>query len=291
MLWFPLALFATLAISAFVISSRQLLKGGRVDPISFGAVVQLSVSGFALMLLPFFSFRLLITTENILLTITVCFLYVLGSATYYTALKHMDASRLVIIVSLDALFTQLTANLFLHEPYSLSKIFGAVVIILSVVAVTLSTKTLSLTFTRYDLLAVINALVYSVTALIDSYLVNRFYSPLSYQAVNFGFTAVLVLLFFPKSRRALPSLFNWRKMWLVILGTASLLFLTYQGTLNAYSLGGEVSRVTPILATQTLMVVLLEFFILKDRQSVSRKVLASILAIAGIYLMRNDDIP
>lgn len=286
MLWFPLTLLATLAISLFVVASKYLLRGEKVDPIALGALLQLIVSVCAFASLPFFGTGFTVNPSSLLLTILVCLLYVISSTTYYTALKHMEASRLVIIISLDALFTQITAYFLLQEPLSFRKIAAAAIIVSAVVLVTFSTKTLSITFTRYDLLAVVNALVYSVAALLDSYLVNHYYAPTTYQAVNFGLTAVLVLLIFPKSRRALPHLFHWQKKLPLLLLTSFLLFLTYVGTLNAYRLGGEVSRVTPILATQTLVVIGLEFFLLKDRQNWPRKIIASLLAITGVTLLK-----
>lgn len=286
MLWFFLALIATVAIAFFAIASKYLLKGEKVDAVGYGAVIELLVGGYALFSIFFIGSRFVITPTSLLLTIGVCFLYVGTSAAYYTALKHLEASRLVIIISLEALFTQLTANIILHEPYSVNKVAGAFVIFLAVGLVTFSTKTLGVVITRYDLLALANAGMYSVTALIDSYLVNHYYSPLSYQVINFGFTAILVMLVFPTSRRAIPKMFNWRRKWPLLALTSFLLFLTYFATLNAYNLGGEVSRITPILSTQTLAVVVLEFFILKDRQNLGRKVLASLFAVIGVFLMQ-----
>lgn len=286
MLWFFLALLATVTIAFFAVASKYLLKGEKVDAVGYGAVIQLMVGGYALAALLVFGSRFVINQTSLLLTIGVCLLYVGTSAAYYTALKHLEASRMVIIISLEALFTQLTANIILHEPYSVNKVAGAVIIFLAVGLVTFSTKTIGLVITRYDLLALANAGMYSLTALIDSYLVNHYYSPLSYQVINFGLTGILVMLIFPSSRRAIPKMFKWRKKWPLLALTAFLLFLTYFATLNAYNLGGEVSRITPILSAQTLAVVVLEFFILKDRQNLGRKVLASLFAITGVFLMQ-----
>ncbi len=221
-----------------------------------------------------------------LLTLLAGFAYAFASATYYTAMKHMEVSRLVIILSLEALFTQLTGFIFLQEPFTEKKILAAFLIVFSVLVVSFSLKTLRVAFSRYDLLVVLNGAVYSLTAMLDSFLINNYYSPLSYQAVNFLLPAFLMLIIFRKNAKNIPHLFNWRKKGPLLLLTAFFLFLTYVATFNAYHLGGEVSRVVPIIGTQTLIVIILEFFILKDRQNIGRKILASLFAVIGVFLMQ-----
>lgn len=287
MLWFPLAILATIAIAFSATLNKYLLKGEKVDPIAYGGLIQMLVGGYCVLILAFTGFQVTINQTSLLLTLLVGFLYALASATYYTAMKHMEVSRLVIILSLEALFTQVTGFLFLQEPFTEKKILAALLVVFSVVFVSFSAKTLSLTFTRYDLLAIINGAIYSVTALIDSFLVNNYYSPLTYQAVNFLLPAGFMLLIFRKNAQQIPHLFNWRRKTPLLLTAAFLLFLTYVATLNSYHLGGEISRVVPIMGTQTILVVILEFFILKDRGSLGRKILASLLAIAGVYLLKN----
>ncbi len=285
MLWFSLAILATIAIAFFAILSKYLLKGEKVDPIAYGGLIQAIVGGYCLLILVFTGFHVVINPTSLLLTLLVGFLYALASATYYTAMKHMEVSRLVIILSLEGLFTQVTAFLFLKEPFTEKKIIAATLVVFSVLLVSFSSKTLSLAFSRYDLLAVANGAIFSITSLIDSFLVNNYYSPLTYQAVNFLLPAGLMLIIFRKNAKNIPHLFNWRKKTPLLLATAFLLFLTYVATLNAYNLGGEVSRVVPIMGTQTIIVVILEFFILKERQNLGRKVLSSLLAVAGVYLL------
>lgn len=286
MLWFPLALFSTLAISLFVLSSKHLLKGQKVDPIAYGGLIQLLVGVMGLLLLLFTGVQARFTPAGLLLTLTVALLYVLSSTTYYTALKHLEASRLTIIISLEALFTQATAFLFLGEALTVRKLLAASLIVLAVFVISFSLQTFQLTFTRYDLVAVANAAAYSLAALLDSYLVRHYYSPLTYQALGFLLPASLIFLIFPASRRALPHLFNWKRQWPLLLLTSSFLFLSFLALLFAYQQGGEVSRVTPLLTTQTLLVVIFGAIFLQERGNFFRKILAGLLAIAGVYLLK-----
>lgn len=286
MLWFPLALLATLGMAAYVILSKQMLTTAKTAAVGYAALIQTLVGLFSLALLPFFGVQATLNRESIFLTLLVGLLYTFTSGAYYLAMKHLEASRLTILVSLDAVIIQLAAFFLLGEPLTLGKILAVLLIFLAIILITLSPETFRLALNRYDLLALANATVYSLNTLIDKYLLTHYYSPLTYQVPNYLLPGLFLFLLFPRGRQTARLFFQPRKRRVTLLLAATTLFFTFLAVFSAYQQGGEASRILPILGTQTLLVVILGAIFLKERGNLARKLLASLLAIAGIFLMK-----
>lgn len=288
-MWFPLTLFAVACNAAYALFSKRLLQGKAVDPWAYGTVMQLVVAALTIPPLLVVGLDFHLDRTGLILTILMAVLYAVTSPTYYYAMKHLEVSRLMIILGLSAIFSQFTAAFFLGEPLTGQKLLGASVIVAAVALATLPKDRdhLKSSFSVWDLVAVLNALLWSHVSLLDNYLVKHYYSPLTYQLVNFSLPVFLILLIRPSLAKACVHLFDWRKKWPIVVVTASTMFFSLLAVYNAYNLGGEVSRMNPLLETQTILVVIFGFVVLKERENFFGKFLASLLVVLGVFLMKS----
>lgn len=291
--WFVLTLVATICLSLFNIFSKHLLSDKKTDPVAFGAFLQL---GVAIITIPFvlaYGWRWDLSLESLTLTAAVALLYTIASAAYYTALAHLEISLVLIVISLDSVFSQITGNIFLGEPITLNKAIAGVLIFSAVVLAVLTPKDHSgkdninkpSKINKYYLLVLLNVVIYSLTIIIDKILVGSYFNPLSYQFVNFALPGIMILLLFPKSRRTIPDLLKRNNKWPLTFLTVVMLFLTYFSVFSAYKIGGEVGRVTPILGSQVVIVVIIGALYLGERKNFLRKLIAGSLVVIGLFLM------
>ena len=289
--WFLLTLIATICLSLFNILSKYLLNDKKTDPIAFGVFLQLGVAVLTIPFVLVYGWKLDLNLKSLSLSLVVSILYAVASIAYYTALAHLEVSRMLIVVSLDSILSQITGNILLGEPITLYKsiagilIFSAVFIVLVTPGHFPSNLTKSSRVTKYYLLVLLNVVIYSLTIIIDKILVGSYYNPLSYQFVNFLVPALLIILLFPKSRRLLPDFLKPGNNRFLTIVAIVVLFLTYFSIFSAYKIGGEVGRVTPILGSQVVIVVVFGALFLGERKDFLRKLLAGSMVVLGLYLM------
>lgn len=118
MLWFPLALLAVLGLAAYVLLSKYLLRGEKVDPIAYGAGIQLTVATFTLPLAIFSRPTITFNQKTLLLTLLMILLYALASAAYRLG---GEVGRIIPILDAQTLPVVIFGALFLGERQNLAR--------------------------------------------------------------------------------------------------------------------------------------------------------------------------
>ena len=175
------------------------------------------------------------------------------------------------------------AILFLKESFTLAKFAGVVLIVLAnvlLLAGNLRHSKIDLKGIRYTLLL---AFILSVAWLFDAINV-RAWGVGTFCAFSF-FAPVIMSSFFPtikklELKRELVLTPWWQ---FLVLGFFNL--VGYGFMLKALMLG-EASNVMPIATSTTPFVVLIGIILLGERDSLARKIFASVLVLFAIYLMR-----
>jgi len=109
-------------------------------------------------------------------------------------------------------------------------------------------------------------------------------TPHIYQ-ILFAFSIGLTGLLFRK-KQIISDLKKVELSTLKIMGVSALTFFIWN-KLNfvAYSVGGEVGRIDSINNSVIFLIILMEFFFLKDRSNLKKKILSAVIAMAGVTML------
>ena len=279
-------IFSLLALAFFVIYdvSGRYLATRSENPQAFAVIYNLGVAAMSPII--FIFDRTLpqgITPYIIGMTILGLLIWGLNGRFEYFAKKHTEASVFSIVIKLGPVISFFLAILFLKESFTLAKFAGVVLIVLAnvlLLAGNLRHSKIDLKGIRYTLLL---AFILSVAWLFDAINV-RAWGVGTFCAFSF-FAPVIMSSFFPtikklELKRELVLTPWWQ---FLVLGFFNL--VGYGFMLKALMLG-EASNVMPIATSTTPFVVLIGIILLGERDSLARKIFASVLVLFAIYLMR-----
>jgi drug/metabolite transporter (DMT)-like permease len=276
--WFPLALLAGLTSAANVYASK-LLVAGKLNPILVGGWVHLLGGLICLPGLPFVRLELPTSPLLWLGVLGMMTIYVLGNLWYFSALAQSPLSEIDFFLRTSSLWTFLGGVLILSEPLGWGGLMGGGLILASVFS--LSQQNQLGRFSRSQLLALSAALAFGAGNLVDKALSPHF-DALSYTLLNQILTGMGMLWV---ARAALPQirtprLWGW-EAWLVALTFA----LTQALLILAYQADGTAGQVILVAQARLLVLVMVGVLVLGERERLERKILATILMLAGIFLL------
>jgi len=281
MSWSFYILLSVVTASFIAILQKVLMKDEHSDPLLntialqfIGALVCFAIAfarGFITP--PFLKYPLNFLIEAIL--------YGFSTVFSFKALKYIEASKLAVIFSFGALVSILFSAIFLKEVLTLPVVLGALLIIVAIAIVSgkdaFSLKNKGMSY------ALISCFLGGLALVNDGYLL-RFSEAVSYTAVAFLLPGILLLLLYPKSTMRFNKILRPG-----ILGKMILLSAVWGVSAIAFYLAIEkgvlVSQISPISQTRIILTVLLSAVLLKERQNLLAKIMAGVLAVAGIMLI------
>ena len=276
--WFPLALLAGLTSAANVYASKLLVMG-KLNPILVGGWVHLLGGLICLLGLPLIPIRLPADPLIWLGILGMIVVYTLGNIWYFSALAQSPLSEIDFFLRTSSLWTFLGGVLILSEPLGWGGLVGGGLILASVFS--LSQQSQLGRFSRSQWLALGAALAFGAGNLVDKTLSLHF-DALSYTFLNQILTGLGMLVIakttLPQLRS--PQLWGWGA-WLVALtfvATQALLILAYQA-------GGAAGQVILVAQARLLILLFIGILILNERERLSRKLLATVLMVAGILVL------
>jgi len=206
--------------------------------------------------------------------------YFWGGTLYYSSYKSSSVSLSALLGTMSIVMSTTLGIIFFKESVGLLKFTGIFLIFLAIFIVKFSRK---FHFDKYNWLAMAGGSLWGVAFSIDKSFVTTV-NPLFYLPIFCLVTGLSGLIYRPKIILSEIKIIS-KKSYLSILLTAifGTAFNTF--TFLSYSHGGEVGRVDAINNTMIFLVIVLEFFILKDRQNVFRKFIAATIAITGVTIL------
>jgi drug/metabolite transporter (DMT)-like permease len=274
MTWLAFALSAGLASAVNVWASKGLVA--RVRPEVAAGIVHLTGGLLCLAALPAFGTGLGPVSAHAAGLTLMTAVYVTGNLLYFAALAQAQLSEIDLLLRSSALWTFVGGVVLLGERAAWGTVLGAGLILVSLALLSRGGK---LAFNRPQLLALGAALAFGVGNVIDKTLSPSF-PPIGYTALNLLLTGVGVLLLVrPKAGEVrVPALWGVAS-WLVAFTFA----LTQLLLILAFAAGGGAGQV--ILAAQIRMFVLVAVgvVLLGERDRLTRKVVAAIVMLAGVY--------
>lgn len=246
-----IAFYGLGGIFAFIVS---LFRGGWHYQISFSQ-------------LPFF----------FLLTIFATAAPVLG----FKALKLIEASESSILSSSQRLWIVLGAFIFLHEAFSVQKLLGAIVIIFGIIIA--QWKKQQFIFNQGVLLVLLAALSYAVAEIISFYILRNF-DTTSFTVYSFLLPVIALIIITPQTIKKLAFYLKPKRAINISIvstnDTLATIFLFF-----AYQIGRNASQIGPLMATQTIITVILAVVILKEKNNLINKIVGACLVVAGVILV------
>ncbi len=283
MSWLIYSLLALFFFVIYDVTGRYLATRSK-NPQAFAVIYNLGVAIISPII--FLFDRTLpsgITPYVIGMTILGLMIWGLNGRFEYFAKKHTEASVFSIVIKLGPVISFFLAIIFLKESFTLSKLAGVALIVIAniiLLAGNLHHTKLDLKGIRYTLLL---AAILSVAWLFDAVNVKAW--GVGVFCMFSFFAPVIMSSFFPTIKKIdLQKELRLTPWWqFLVLGFFNL--VGYGFMLKALTIG-EASNVMPIATSTTPFVVLIGILLLGERDSLARKICASVMVLVAIYLMR-----
>lgn len=274
MSWLVFALAAGAASAVNVWAAKRLVASLR--PAVLGGVVHVAGGLLCLLSLPLAGADLAPASERLAHLALMTAAYVLGNTLYFAALARSQLSEIDLLLRSSALWTVVGGTLVLREAFPAASVLGAGLILASLL--TIAEKPRRLRFSTGQLLALGAALAFGAGNVIDKAISPPF-DPLGYTALNLLLTgAGMLVLARPRATELRARILWGWTAWTV----AATFALTQWLIILAFAAGGSAGNV--ILAAQVRLVALtlIGIVLLGERDRLARKVLATVLMLAGI---------
>lgn len=206
--------------------------------------------------------------------------YFWAGTLYYSSYKGSSAGLSTILGTVSMMVSTTLGIIFFNESVGLLKLLGVSLVFGAII---IARFTRNLHFDKYNLLAMSGGALWGVAFSIDKSFATTI-NPLFYLPLFCLVTGLTGLIYRPKiilseikiiSKKSYKSIF-----WTAFFGTAFNMF-----TFLSYSHGGEVGRVDAINNTMVFLVIILEYFILKEKKNIFRKLIAAAIAIVGVTIL------
>lgn len=266
--------------------ARLIMKEDKSDPIAYAIAHQILVAILVFSYALFDGIKIPDLIPLIPYVIAMTLLYGIGNILRFKALKEIEVSEFTIINQTSAIWTIITATLFLGAAFSLNNWIGAVLIILSAVLVSWNPKIGKKLreFNKGEILALAGAAFYGFAFANDSILIDHFDSVPTYLAIAFLLPGLLTWIIYPGHTRNM-KLFLERKAFLRLLLFSLLYALTSVSLFLAYKYQGNIAQIAVLGKTTIIVTVILGILILKERSRLWAKFIGTILSVVGVILL------
>jgi uncharacterized membrane protein len=199
----------------------------------------------------------------------------------FKAIKLIQASENSILLSSQRLWILLGAFFFLREAFSISKLLGTLFILVGIAIA--QWKKQKFVMNEGVLFSLLAALSYAIAEII-SYYILRDFEAASFTVFVSLLPVLALLIIKPKTIQKLR--FYLRPKYAINIALVSLndtlatLFLFF-----AYQTGRNASQIAPIMATQTIISVLLAIIFLKERNNMVKKIVGAVMVVIGVILV------
>lgn len=288
-MWLALAVVSLLAMVSYnLVSKYALLQKEDYDPMAYFFVLFLLVAllSFSLYVLTgsnISDISKILDSQNRVTLIVATFAYAIAPSLYYRALKYIDVSEAAVLYSFVGVFVLIFGISTGSEIFSPQGLLGGILIVLS--SIILYARLKGFKVSCYALVMLFSTVFYGVAYLCDSRIIRTGISPLFYQTFIFTIPPLVMIVMNFRSLRRLQVIIRNAGMWKIVIPNAVFLFISYLAIYNSYAHGGKASSVTMIISTDVVLTVLLSTIFLKEKNNLVKKVIASLVALAGVLLL------
>ncbi len=279
--WQIFLLISVIATGLSSIYQKKILNIEKIHSIAFAIGFQLFVSLLVGCLLLFYGFNfshLWLLLPNFILMIA---LYAVGNLCRYGSIKRVDISRYTILFQINVIVSVIASYVLLREQLGLFQIIGILLVFSGALIVLWKKKFYQLH--KGDWLAVASALIYGIAFVTDAVIVQTF-DPLTFVFLAFLGPGVMLAIIFPKKLIEIKTLFVKKARYNFFM--ASLLTALSAASLyTAYRIGRNAAQLASLSQFSAVLTVLLGIIVLKEKKSISGKIIGIILSTIGVLLL------
>ncbi len=266
----------TIYTQMFKVSTKSMKKEGALI-----ILLQAFAGITAFLFTPFMELNFTSDIHIYITIILVTILYTITDRLNTKVMSGVESSTFNILQQLSTAFMIFAGLIFLKEEFVLLKFLGAIIIIFSNILVFF--KKGKFEFNKYVLLGIISNVIYTVALFLNVDTSKAFNMPL-YSAITLLVPAIILMIVERIKFSDLKEEFSKENRKNIILTGISwaIMILTQ---LRAYQLQ-SLSIVAPLLALTVMMNVIFGYIFLKEREDLSKKIIAAILVVVGIVLIR-----
>lgn len=205
----------------------------------------------------------------------------IGTVCLYKAYKIIEASEVTILSSSQRLWSVLGAFIFLGEPFSYMKIAATFIIILGVTIA--SWKKHSGKWGKGATFVLTAAFLFSISDIAGYFLLN-YINPVAFTGLTYLLPAIILIIYKAPELHKITFYTRPSNFWKIILAASLDAFGAFS-FFYAYTLGRNVSVITPLLGTRIIVTVILAALILGERENIHLKIIGASIIILGSLIL------
>ena len=277
--WFNIILYLILFV-VFTQSYKVATKSSKNDG-ALTILLQMLGGLIILLFVPLFKMQFPSDYRTYLFLGIACIFYAIADRVNTTARRGLDVSTYSILGQLTTVFLIIFGIVLFKETIILRKMIGAVLILLGNVIVLY--KKGKFEFNKYVILSIIGNLAMSIGVSVDVGISDQFNMPI-YISATLIVPALMVFLFErAKAKDVINEYKIGNKKAIYLVGSTWGLMILVM--LRAYQFG-SVTTIAPIASVTTILNVFVAYFLLKEKSSLLKKVLAALIVVLGIILIK-----
>lgn len=276
-------IFYFIAASASPLQRRWLAKTKNADnsgQIAFAFHVTLVAVVLSLGLLFYQPFHITGNTTFIVTLTLLCGIFGSLTAVFgYTAQKHVEAGVTSVVSNIYTPITIILATAFLNEALTGIQILGTIILFIGMIIVSKKHRTGKFTFDKYFLMMLLSGAFLGILITAERYLQK-----------TTGFTTGTILswwsvcLFLGLFTLFTKNKHTYSKKDIAITGV--LRFLQNLSWVSLVYIVGNLSFVSAVTTFKVILMFIAGALFLNEREDLPRKIIGSIVAIAGLLLMK-----
>jgi len=275
-IYLVLSLFSTVIFTQFYkISTKKSKSDGALT-----ILLQTLAGTIIILLMPFFEFKFPSDLKIYIFLGTACIFYAIADRLNTTVRSGLEASTFGILRQLSTVFMILFGITLFKEPIVLTKMIGTVLIIFSNVLIFY--KKGKIVINKYIVLGILGNIAFAIAMFLDVSISKSFNLSI-YVALTLLVPAILIIIFEKIKISEIKAEFvDGDKK--AIITTALSWGITIVTLLKAYQLG-DVTVIAPLSAISVTLNVIAGYVFLKERNNLSKKIIAAILIIISVLLI------
>jgi drug/metabolite transporter (DMT)-like permease len=283
MAWFILSIGSIAFLAGAELAAQKILT--RKESLSPTVSAVLGYSLQALMTLPFLlllppadRFRIF-EADVFIKYIAVVLIGALGAIVYLQSFKVKNISISIIFGSLSVVVSTALGIIFFHESTGLMKFIGIGLILFAIFILNFRNASLE----KNHFYGLLSGILYGAAYYLDKSIVQAVH-PLAY--IFWVYAGLAVCTFFINPIKTVKSLQAKSSGLVKLVVVSSTGFILYNLlTFFSYTVGGEVGKIDAINNSEVFLIVLFEYFILKQKTSIARKLITTLIAFIGVMLL------
>ncbi len=202
-----------------------------------------------------------------------------GTFFYLKSFRVENISYSSIFVSLSAIVSTTLGIIFFNEGVSLIKFIGIGLVLISVISLNISNGAIE----KNHLYGLLAGTCFGIMYTLDKSIVTRTH-PVLY--IFWAFFLVSLLGFFLNAKNTIATVKTLKLNDFLPVFVSGFGYLIYNFcTFIAYNLGGEVGKIDAINNSQIFLIILVEFFIFKQKEGIKRKLITAVIAFTGVAIL------